>query len=69
MEKIGILGSGDWSKKIAIFLTSHYLVSEYSSRAFKIRTQFMDASDQAVWITSRNSEQTELLNLTLLDVQ
>jgi len=65
MEKIGILGSGDWSKKIVVSLAPHYLVSEYSSRAFKNRTQFIDASHQAVWITSRNSEQLELLDLLL----
>ena len=65
MEKIGVLGSGDWSKKIAISLAPHYLVSEYSSRAFKNHTQFIDASHQVVWITSKNSEQLQLLDLLL----
>lgn len=65
MEKIGILGSGDWSKKIVTSLAPHHLVAEYSSRAFRNRTQFIDASHQAVWITSRNSEQLELAGLLL----
>ena len=65
MGKIGILGSGDWSKKIAKSLAPHHLVTEYSSRAFRSHTQFIDASHQAVWITSRNSEQLELARLLL----
>jgi hypothetical protein len=65
MEKIGILGSGEWSKKIAMSLPPHYLVSEYSSRAFRSHTQFIDASHGAVWITSKNSEQLELAGLLL----
>jgi len=65
MEKIGILGSGDWSKKVASSLTSQHQVVEYSSRAFKNHTQFIDATHQVVWITSKNSEQLELANLLL----
>jgi hypothetical protein len=65
MEKIGILGSGGWSKKVASSLASHHQVVEYSSRAFKSQTQFIDASHPLVWITSKNSEQLELANLLL----
>jgi hypothetical protein len=65
MKKIGILGSGDWSKKVASSLASHHQVVEYSSRAFKNHTQFIDATHQVVWITSKNSEQLELANLLL----
>ena len=65
MKKIGILGSGDWSKKIATSLAPHHLVTEYSSREFRNRSQSIDASHHAVWITSRNSEQLELAGLLL----
>lgn len=65
MEKIGILGSGDWSKKIVTSLAPHYLVTAYSSRAIISRSQFIDASSQAVWITSRNSEQLKLARMLL----
>lgn len=65
MQKIGILGSGEWSKKIVSSLAPHHLVTEYSSRAFKNQSQFIDASLQTVWITSRNTEQLELARLLL----
>ena len=67
MEKIGILGSGDWSKKLVKSLAPHHLVTEYSSRAIISRSQFIDNSSRAVWITSKNSEQLELARLLLLN--
>ena len=67
MEKIGILGSGDWSKKLVKSLAPHHLVTEYSSRAIINRSQFIDNSSRAVWITSKNSEQLELARLLLLN--
>jgi hypothetical protein len=65
MEKIGILGSGDWSKKVASSLVPHHQVVEYSSRAFRSHTQFIDVTHRVVWITSKNSEQLELANSLL----
>lgn len=67
MEKIGILGSGDWSKKLVKSLAPHHLVTEYSSRAIINRSQFIDNSSRAVWITSKNSEQLELARFLLLN--
>lgn len=65
MEKIGILGSGDWSKKLVKSLAPHYSVTEYSSRAIINRSKLIDTSSQAVWIASRNSKQLELAKLLL----
>jgi hypothetical protein len=65
MHTIGILGSGDWSQKLIASLEARYSVRAYSSRAVKNRTQTIDASLNAIWIASRNSQQLELAELLL----
>lgn len=65
MHKIGILGSGEWSHKIVKSLEPQYFAEQYSSRAVKDGSQSLDESIQAIWITSKNSEQIELAELLI----
>lgn len=65
LKSIALIGHGDWSSKLYNSLYSDYVVKIYSSREFLSAAQNRVFEEDLVWLTSKNSQQFQILEKIL----
>jgi hypothetical protein len=60
MLKSGIIGTGDWSDKVAKSLVTNFEVSVYSARAIISAQESLEFSEDLIWLATRNTEQLQI---------